>query len=267
MGRRPDRRSRPRADRPRGERLQKVIAAAGLASRRAAEELIAEGRVSVNGRVVTRPGTRIDPARDRVRVDGRRLPARTPPRYYIVHKPRGVVTTTDDPQARRTVVELVRARERLFPVGRLDAASEGLVLLTNDGLLAQAMLHPSFEVPRVYLVTVDGVVDAGVMSSLAAGVEIGPGEHTRPCEISLVSRDESRTKLQVQLVEGQRRQLRRMFESAGHPVRRLVRVQFGPLKLRGLRPGEWRRLRPDEAAAVGRMAEQARHRPGSERPA
>jgi 23S rRNA pseudouridine2605 synthase len=261
MPRRPTNPSKTRADAgAQGERLQKVIAQAGIASRRAAEKLIVEGRVRVNGRVVAELGTRVDPRRDRVSVDGRRIRGAARPRYYVVHKPRGVVTTTDDPQARRTVLDLVPARERLFPVGRLDAASEGLILMTNDGAVAQAMLHPSFEVPRVYQVSVDGRVDAATMSKLSAGIELETGERTAPCEVRLLARDPARTRLEIRLTEGRRRQIRRMLEQVGHPVRRLLRVQFGPLHLRGLRPGEWRRLRGEEAAALDRMAEQARHR-------
>ena len=242
---------------PRGERLQKLIAAAGLASRRAAEQLIRGGRVSVNGRVVTQLGARAHPGRDRVRVDGRPLPRAERIRYYLVHKPRGVVTTTDDPQSRRTVMDLLPpGRERLFPVGRLDAASEGLVLLTNDGRVAQALLHPSFQVPRVYRVSIDGALDAAAMRQLSAGIELD-GLPTARCELRLIERDPQRSRVEVKLAEGRRRQLRRMFEAVGHPVRRLLRVRFGPLRLGGLPPGEWRRLRPDEIVAIERMAHEA----------
>ena len=216
----------------------------------------------MNGRVVTRLGERAHPERDRVRVDGRPLPRAARPLYYLVHKPRGVVTTTDDPQARRTVLDLLPpSRQRLFPVGRLDVASEGLVLLTNAGRVAQALLHPSFQVPRVYRVSVDGSVDADAMRRLCSGIELD-GVLTARCELRLLERDPQRTRVEVQLGEGRRRQIRRMFESVGHPVRRLLRVRFGPLRLGGLRPGEWRRLRPDEVEAVERMAREAQRQAG-----
>ena len=220
--------------------------------------------MSVNDRTVTRLGTRARPGLDRVRVDGRPLPRAERPRYYLVHKPRGVVTTTRDPRARRTVLDLLPARERLFPVGRLDADSEGLVLLTNDGRAAQALLHPSFQVPRVYRVSVDGEVGAPALRRLAAGVELD-GARTAPCELRVLERDPHRTRLEVRLTEGRRRQIRRAFEAVGHPVRRLLRVRFGPLRLGGLRPGDWRRLRPEEVAAVERMRDARPREP--ERPA
>jgi 23S rRNA pseudouridine2605 synthase len=246
----PERASQPAEPRA-GERLQKRIAAAGVASRRAAEELIRQGRVRVNGAVVTAVGLRVRPA-DRVEVDGQilgRLPRR---RYFVLHKPRGVVTTTGDPHARRTVLDLLPASERLFPVGRLDAASEGLVLLTNDGTLAHRLLHPGFQVPRVYRVSVEGRVEAEALRRLVRGIELD-GARTAPCEVRLVRRDEQHSVLEIRLVEGRRRQLRRMLEAVGHPVRRLVRVQFGPLRLRGLRLGEWRELLPEEARALERV--------------
>jgi len=242
---------------PSGERLQKWIAAAGIASRRAAEDLIRAGRVTVNGQVVRELGRRVDPRRDRVSVDGQRIAAREKPRHYVLHKPRGVVSSAREPGARRTVVDLIDVRERLYPVGRLDVQSEGLVLLTNDGALAQALLHPSFEVPRVYRVSIDGEISDESVARLASGVDLGEGERTRPCEVRLMAREALRSKLEICLTEGRRRQIRRMCEALGHRVRRLVRVQFGPLRLGGLRPGEWRPLRPAERAALARIASEA----------
>jgi pseudouridine synthase len=239
------------------ERLQKWLAAAGISSRRGAEQLIREGRVAVNGQVVRELGRRIDPQRDRVAVDGRRVESREPQRYYLLHKPRGVVSSAREASARRTVVDLIGARERLYPVGRLDVQSEGLVLLTNDGALAHALLHPSFEVPRVYRVSLDGMVADETLARLAAGVVLDEGERTRPCEVRLLDRGAGRSKLEICLTEGRRRQIRRMCEALGHRVRRLVRVQFGPLRLGGLRPGQWRSLRPGERAALARMVAQA----------
>jgi 23S rRNA pseudouridine2605 synthase len=243
-------RARAPTEAPAGERLQKRIAAAGLASRRAAEKLIREGRVRVNGAVVSALGTRVGP-RDRVQVDGERVPEPGQRRYYLLHKPRGVVSTARDAHARRTVVELVPAGERVFPVGRLDAGSEGLVLLTNDGALAHRMLHPSFEVERRYRVSVDGLVEPDTLRRLVQGIELD-GRHIAPLGVRLLRREEGRSVLEIRLAEGRRRQLRRMLEAVGHPVRRLVRVQFGPLELRGLRPGEWRVLGPREARALER---------------
>ena len=258
MKRARDPRSRRQSDGgARGERLQKLIAAAGLASRRGAEVLIREGRVRVNGRVVTQLGARADARRDRISVDGRRLGRPARHRHYLLYKPRGVVTTTRDPHVRRPVTDLVPSRERLFPVGRLDAASEGLLLLTNDGELAQVLLHPSFAVPRTYRVSVDGMVRAPVLRRIAQGVEVR-GRRTSPCEVKLLAQEEARSSLEITLVQGRRRQIREMMRAVGHPVRRLLRVRFGPLRLRGLAPGESRPLTPTEKRALERMVAQGR---------
>ncbi len=236
----------------RRERLQKVLAAAGVASRRACEELIRAGRVSVNGRIIRELGVRVDRTRDRVRVDGRMLAGREPRRYYLLHKPRGVVSTTRDPHARRTVVDLTSSSRRLFPVGRLDSASEGLLLLTNDGELAQHMLHPSFRVPRTYRVTATGKVGADALRALRQGVQLD--ECLAAAEdVRLVRASDSASVVEVVLIEGRRHQIRRMFDSIGHPVRRLIRVGFGPLSLRGLAPGECRPLQRDERAALEQL--------------
>lgn len=232
-----------------------MLAAAGVASRRAAEDLIRDGRVQVNGRVVRELGVRVDPARDRIAVDGERVGRPARPRYFVIHKPRGVVTTTRDPEGKRTVLDLIPSRERLFPVGRLDAASEGLLLVTNDGALAQVMLHPSFEVPRTYKVSVDGFVEAEALRRLSRGIEMD-ATVTAPCEVRILAREENRTVLEIVLIEGRRRQIRRMMEAVGHPVRRLVRTQFGPLRLGGLRSGESRPLSASESEALERMVAQ-----------
>jgi len=259
----PARRSTPRTPDARGERLQKILAAAGIASRRAAETMILDGRVSVNGRVVRTLGTRADAARDRILVDGRRVGRPSRARYYLVHKPRGVVTTTREPGSRRTVLDLVpSSRGRLFPVGRLDAASEGLVLLTNDGAAAQRLLHPSFEVPRTYRVSVDGAVRSHGLRTLADGIELD-GRPTAPCGVRLLSSSEERSVVQIELIEGRRHQIRRMFESVGHPVRRLVRTRFGPLRLTGIAPGDARPATPAERETLGRMLRDA---PRTQRP-
>ena len=241
-----------------GERLQKLLAAAGVASRRASETLILQGRVSVNGRVVRELGTRADVARDRIEVDGQPIRRGGRRRHYVLYKPRGVVTTTSDPHAARTVLDLVPSRERLFPVGRLDAPSEGLLLLTNDGELAQAMLHPSFEVPRIYRVTVSGTVNEATLRRIRRGVELR-GRRTAKCEASVIGTQGDRTLLEMTLVEGRRRQIREVMRALGHPVRKLLRTRFGPLQLRGLRPGQWRPVTPHEHAALSRLRERATH--------
>ncbi|NRA03045.1 MAG: rRNA pseudouridine synthase [Myxococcales bacterium] len=252
----------------RSPRLQKLLADAGIASRRAAEKLILEGRVELNGRVVKELGTRADPRRDRILVDGKRVGRPRARRSYLVYKPRGVITTAHDPQDRRTAVELVPSAERLFPVGRLDRNSEGLLLLTNDGPLAHALLHPSFQVPRVYRVSVKGRVTAETLRRLSSGVELERGESAR-AEVRPLDLEESRSVLELTLREGRRHQIRLMLGAVGHPVRRLVRVGFGPLRLRGLRPGEWRALQPAEHAALKlltRQAEARKPKPGRARP-
>ncbi len=257
-------RSRPRTSRssepPGGSaRLQKILAEAGVASRRRAELLIREGRVSVNGKTVTVLGTRADPGRDEIRVDGSRVGRPGRRVYYLVHKPRGYVTTTRDPHARHTVMDLVRSRVRLFPVGRLDAASEGLLLLTNDGALAQVLLHPKFEIPRTYHVSVDGSVRADSLRRLAAGMELD-GRRTAPCTARLLEREAKRSVVEIELIEGRRRQIRLLMARLGHPVRRLVRTRYGPLSLRGLASGDCRLLRAAEVAALERLARSAGNR-------
>jgi 23S rRNA pseudouridine2605 synthase len=229
-----------------------VLADAGIASRRAAEALIEAGRVTVNGRQVRTPGTRVRARRDRIQVDGKRVATPERRRYYVLYKPRGVVSTTKDTHARRTVVDLVRSGSRLFPVGRLDAASEGLLLLTNDGDVAQRMLHPSFEVERTYRASVDGRVDAAALRALAGGVPIESGP-ARAKEVRLLEQTDERSVVEIVIVEGRRHQIRDMLRAVGHPVRRLLRVRFGPLTLKGLSPGESRPLRPSEREALLRM--------------
>jgi 23S rRNA pseudouridine2605 synthase len=232
------------------ERLQKLIASAGIASRRAAEELILAGRVTVNG-VVAQLGERADLARDDVRVDGQRLAAEQRD-YWLLNKPAGVITTLSDPRAgdRRTVHDLLppEARgARLFPVGRLDVGSEGLVLMTNDGALAHALLHPSREVDKEYRVRVRGRVDAGTLEQLRAGIELDDGP-MRPAHVSAAHYDVARGESELVLVlrEGRKREIRRGMDALGHRVVRLVRERLGPLLLARLPPGQARRLGPRE---------------------
>lgn len=252
-------------------RLQKIIAAAGVASRRAAEDLIRQGRVSVNGVTVTGLGTKADPDQDDIRVDGRRVRPARRLRYILLHKPRRVVTTRRDPQQRRTVMDLLTGvREPVYPVGRLDYDSEGLLLLTNDGDLAARLTHPRHGVVKRYRVLVRGVPDEDALDVLRRGVVI-EGERTGPADVRVLGKPGGRrtgesTWLEIAIGEGRNRQVRRMCQAIGHPVLRLQRVAIGPLTARGLRPGEWRDLTPDEVEALrhigGHTTHGPRRRPG-----
>ncbi|HUY23307.1 MAG TPA: pseudouridine synthase [Acidimicrobiales bacterium] len=233
---------------PQGERLQKVLARVGLGSRRACEELIAEGRVSVNGEPATL-GRRVDVGRDAVALDGVPLPVLPGLVHYLLHKPAGVVTTAEDPQGRPTVVQLVPDEPRVFPVGRLDADSEGLLVLTNDGDLAHRLAHPSFGVEKEYLVETMGVPTPGALRRLRQGVDLDDGT-TAPARVGVVAPGV----LRIVVHEGRNRQVRRMCEAVGFPVRRLVRTRIGPLTDARLAPGRWRPLTGDEVRALARAA-------------
>jgi 23S rRNA pseudouridine2605 synthase len=233
-----------------GIRLQKVLAQAGLGSRRVAEDLIERGRVRVNGeRAVL--GRRVDPETDVVEVDGAQIGVKAGLVHVLLNKPRGVVTTASDPQGRSTVVELVPSDTRLFPVGRLDVDTEGLLLLTNDGDLTHRLTHPSFGVEKEYLAEVEGVPSRGAIRRLREGVELDDGL-TAPAKVSQVSD----TVLRITIHEGRNRQVRRMCEAVGHPVVRLVRTRIGSLAERSLAPGEWRALTQDEVRALERAVAQ-----------
>jgi pseudouridine synthase len=228
------------------ERLQKLLSAAGVASRRTSEELIQQGRVSVNGLTVTTLGTKADPAIDEIRVDGRRIKPAQTLRYLLLHKPRGYVTTRNDPQKRKTVMDLLGGvRQYVYPVGRLDYDSEGLLLVTNDGELAAALTHPRHEVEREYRALVAGVPDQRALDRLARGVVLD-GRRTAPAVVRLAPADRDvaaqSAVLLLTIREGRNRQVRRMLEAVGHPVESLRRIRFGPLGIRGLRPGDWRDL-------------------------
>jgi len=234
----------------REERLQKILAAAGVASRRASEDLIRAGRVTVNGELASL-GQSADSRRDAIAVDGKPI-RRERLEYWVIHKPKGTLTTVSDPQGRSTVLDLVpECSVRLFPVGRLDLLSEGLVLLTNDGPLAHSLLHPSFGAEREYLVTVRGHVEAVTLRRLAEGVELEDGM-TAPARVGR-TRFDPRTRssrLSLTLIEGKKRQIRRVMQALGHPVLRLLRVRMGPLELGGLAVGEARPLRAQERRAL-----------------
>lgn len=229
-----------------GVRLQKVLAAAGIASRRASEQLISEGRVEVNGRVVSVQGMRVDPDHDVIRVDGERIP---PPRrhvYLVLNKPRGVVSTLDDPEGRPTLTQFLEGRnERLFHVGRLDADTEGLLILTNDGEFAHRLAHPSYQVPKTYVAEVVGTIDRATLTRLRRPMMLEDGP-VRAEQVRLVSATAERSMVNITLHEGRNRIVRRMLDSVGHPVRRLSRVAIGPVKLGSLKPGELRDLDQSE---------------------
>jgi pseudouridine synthase len=239
-------------------RLQKILSSAGVASRRAAERLMTEGRVTVNGQTARELGTRADPDRDDIRVDGRAIKRETRRLYFVLNKPRGYVTTRADPEGRPTVLDLLpQLHDYVYPVGRLDYDSEGLLILTNDGELAAALMHPSHEVAREYHARVRGIPDAHATGRLARGVVLD-GRKTAPAEVALVAsgvgQHADQALLSITLHEGRTRQVRRMCEAVGHPVVRLRRVRFGPLSDPELKPGMCRPLTAAEVAALRRAA-------------
>jgi 23S rRNA pseudouridine2605 synthase len=252
----------PSGDHADGERLQKVLARAGLGSRRAAEGLIADGRVTVDGEVA-RLGQRIHPEQAHVEVDGVPIAVREGVVYYLLNKPRRVVTTARDPEGRPTAVELVPAEPRVFPVGRLDYETEGLLLLTNDGELAQLVTHPRHGIEKAYLAEVSGVPTRATIRTLRDGVALDDGP-TAPARVRLVQDQGDTAALEIVVHEGRNRIVRRMCEAVGHPVRRLVRTRVGPITDRRLAPGAWRPLRPREVQALYRAATEAGTPPGRE---
>ena len=228
------------------ERLQKVLARAGIASRRASEELILAGRVRVNGRVVRELGTKVDSHKDRVEVDGKRLVAEKPV-YYVVHKPREMVTTLEDPEGRATIADLLRRiPERVVPVGRLDYHTSGALLVTNDGELIDALLRPRSAVPKVYAVKFQGHLDVSELDALRNGVVLDDGYRTKKADAFVLREERSHTWVQLTLTEGKNRQVRRMGDAIGHRVMRLARQSFAGISIEGLRPGEHRELTREE---------------------
>jgi 23S rRNA pseudouridine2605 synthase len=231
-------------------RLQKVIAGAGLSSRRKAEAMIAEGRVTVNGQVMRMPGARVDPERDHVKVDGRHLKAKEPYAYLILNKPKGYVSSLSDPEGRPTISDLLPGvRLRVFPVGRLDFDSEGMLLLTNHGELAQALLHPRYHVSKVYLVKVKSVLTDEEIRRLERGVQLEDGL-TSPAVVQKIRKATENSWLEITIHEGRKHQIKRMLETVGHPVIKLKRVQFGPIILGDLPPGHHRYLSDREANSL-----------------
>jgi len=241
------------------QRLQKIIAAAGISSRRKAEELITQGRVSVNGQTVTELGSKADIERDHIKVDGKLLQGTERHVYLLLNKPRGYVTTVTDPERRPTVMDLISGvGARIYPVGRLDWSSEGLLLLTNDGELASKLTHASSHVPKTYLVKIAGRATEEGIDKLRRGIKIGakPGPrrpetiHTAPAQIRLM-KDAANPWYEVTLIEGKNRQIRRMFEEIGHHVEKIKRVRYGPLTL-DVEPGQFRELSPGEVSGLRR---------------
>ena len=241
------------------ERLQKIMAASGIASRRKAEEMIAAGRVTKNGKVVTEQGTKADPERDEICVDGKPLEKRERLVYFMLHKPKGYVTTVSDPEGRPTVMDLLPKRgERVYPVGRLDYASEGLLLMTNDGALAQKLMKAGSHVAKTYRVKISRKPDEKTIERLRGGVTIelddGRRVKTSPAKIRLME-DVANPWYEVVLIEGRNRQIRRMFERAGHRVEKIKRMQLGPLAL-DVEPGKFRELTKKEVEMLKRAAEE-----------
>src|SRR5947209_11128681 len=242
------------------ERLQKIIAHAGFASRREAESMIRDGRVTVNGRVVTELGSKADSERDHIKVDGKLITRSETHRYILLYKPKEVMTTVEDPQGRRTVIDLVRGvRERIYPVGRLDFHSEGLVLLTNDGDLAYKVSHPTHGSVKIYNVKVRGVPDERLVDKLRRGITL-EGKRTLPCQIERIkttgkTEDQGNSWFEVKLREGRTQQIRKMFQALGHPVSKLRRVAIGPISDPKLTPGVWRELTKQEVKMLETMKE------------
>lgn len=252
----PTKRSSEGSPREEGERLQKVLAAAGVGSRRHCEALILAGRVEVDGSVVTELGTRADPGREQIRVDGIKLP-RLKRVYYALNKPSGVVCTNRDPSGRPRATDLIPDRpERLFIVGRLDLNSEGLILLTNDGELANRLTHPRYGVQKTYRVLVAGHATPEVVSRLRKGVHLAEG-FASVAAVRIKRRHKQSTILEVVLEEGRNREIRRLLARVGHKVLQLVRIGIGPLRLGKLASGEYRRLSREEVSALRRVAKVA----------
>jgi len=255
-------RSHEYKDASRGQRLQKVLAESGVGSRRTCEQLIESGQVTVNGKVVMDLPAWVDPKRDRISVKGKSIRRLEKPVYVLLFKPRGVVSTNDDPEGRQRAIDLVKhpSRARLFPVGRLDKESSGLLLLTNDGEMANKLTHPRYGIHKTYEVTVSGRVDEDEVDKLERGIFLtdrrkgDSAARTAGSRLKIIKRDRDRTRLLLELREGRNRQVRRMLARLGHDVKKLRRVQMGPLKLKGLKPGQWRDLLPEEIKALGRAA-------------
>jgi 23S rRNA pseudouridine2605 synthase len=238
-------------------RLQKILSTAGIASRRASEQMILDGRVMVNGKTVLELGTKADPEKDSIKVDGRRIKTEVTHRYIVLYKPKGYVTTRKDPEGRRTVMDLIGDGAYIYPVGRLDYDSEGLLLMMTDGDLAAKLMHPRHEVDKVYEVIVMGTPDGRALEKLRKGVHI-EGGRTSPADVhtgTTVKGSRPTTLLTLTIREGRNRQIRKMCSAVGLPVRDLRRIRMGPIGLGRLKPGQWRDLTPEEVRRLKRDVE------------
>ena len=235
------------------ERIQKILAKAGVASRREAERMILEGRIRVNGKVVDTLGFKADPSKDHIRVDGKRIFHFEPKVTLVLNKPRGVVCTVRDPEGRKTVMDILqKVKKRVYPIGRLDYDAEGLLLLTNDGDLAYLLSHPKFSVPKTYLVKVSGLLEEKVLSRLKRGVVLEEGK-AKAESIFMLRQTEKNCWLRVVVTEGRHHLIKRMMAAIGHPVLKLKRIGFGPIRLGDLPVGQLRYLTPEETAKLTTM--------------
>jgi 23S rRNA pseudouridine2605 synthase len=234
------------------QRLQKILAKAGIASRRKAEELIKEGKVRVDGKVVTEMGTKVDPDAQDIECDGIHVAAREKKIYILLHKPAGFLSTVHDPQGRPIVTDLLpQVKERVYPVGRLDLDTEGALLLSNDGELAQKILHPSHEVNKTYVAKVKGKPNTKKLAALSRGITL-EGRKTWPADIEVLQTKPQATTIKIIIHEGRKRQVRKMFDAVGHPVLQLKRTAYGQLELGDLRPGKYRFLSPEDIKMIFR---------------
>ncbi|PYZ99187.1 pseudouridine synthase [Alteribacter lacisalsi] len=236
------------------ERLQKIIAQAGVTSRRKAETLIGEGRVKVNGTVVKELGSKADPGTDEIEVDGVPI-GKEEPVYFLLYKPQGVISSVDDHHGRKTVTEMIATDKRVYPVGRLDYDTSGLIILTNDGDFANTLMHPKFRIHKTYIAKVKGVPSKQKLKTLEKGIELEDGK-TAPAKVKMIKGNKQKDNAIVELTihEGRNRQVRRMLEAIGHPVEKLKREQYGFLTLKGLNAGEFRELKPHEVKKLRELA-------------